>query len=528
MGIPYYYYNIIRKNDGLVLNNIKKCDRLFLDFNSIIHKCSATIIEKHPKNYTWQQMFDEITSYTCKIISICKPNNLVYVAIDGVAPRAKIQQQRRRRYISAYRNNLINDFKRANNMQVSDWDSNCITPGTDFMKALDKYLHSDSFLQCVQPHVQLVISGHEEEGEGEHKIFKYLKGLKGLKGASNVVYGLDADLIMLSMISDQQIYLFRESQEFKRNDTPFKFMNIDALKKVVARQLTSNSIYDYIFICFFVGNDFLPNITFLKIKEGAIDILCDIYRKVYAEKKETIIFNDATTFQVNHSVLVRFLELLSKVEDDGLKSVIENHEKAQYNPNKKFPTMLDKFIYELENYPLIVRFPVSLISPHTDNKWRVHYYHHLFGNFDSALVKQASLNYIEGLIWTSNYYFNQKFDSSWFYGYEYSPCVSDIYKYAFTMEAQRMRELLYNLQTNAYKIDSTLQMLMVLPPQSNTLLPEPCKDITLKLDCNCVHYFPRYFKFATFLKTQLWECSPILPTIDALHLQGCVAKRIVM
>ena len=515
MGIPYYYYNIIRRNNGLLLDNIKECDCLFLDFNSIIHKCSSSVVEQHPKKYTWDQIFEDIVSYTLKIVDICKPKMLVYIAVDGVAPRAKIQQQRRRRYMSAYKNKLINDFKNVNGIPVSDWDSNCITPGTQFMKSLDAYLRE----HLSGPKV--IISGHEEEGEGEHKIFKYLRQEGG--NLINVIYGLDADLIMLSLNTDESIYLMRESNEFKRNDTPYKFMVINALKAQVAKELDSNSIYDYIFLCFFLGNDFLPNITFLKIREGAIDILCDIYRKVYSEIKETLVYKHST-FHINHKFLNRFLELLSKIEDDGLRTTIENHDKILYNPNKTFRNRVDRFIYELESYPLINRFPQHLISPHTDNKWRVNYYYYLFGSFDSTLIKHATLNYIEGLLWTSNYYFNQTFDSSWCYNYDHSPCVSDIYKYAYTMEAVKMKELSCKLQVSNMRIDSTMQMLMVLPPQSSTLLPKSCKELTVNLNHNCVHYFPRHFKFATFLKTQLWECNPILPLIDAFHLRDSLNK----
>lgn len=529
MGIPYYYYNIIRRNEGLLFDKIDKCDRLFLDFNSIIHKCSALVVERSPQTYTWHQIFEEIASYTKKIVDICKPRQLLYIAVDGVAPRAKIQQQRKRRYMSVYRNNQINNFKKSNNLPISTWDSNCITPGTDFMKALDTFLRNDSTCRFLA-NKEIIISGHEEDGEGEHKIFKYVNTMSQLKKDNqiNVIYGLDADLIMLSLNCDEYVYLFRESQEFKRNDTPYKFMDINAFKKIISKQVASNSIHDYIFLCFFIGNDFLPSINFLKIREGAIDTLCDTHRKVYTERNETIIIKETKGFTINYSFLIRFLELLSKLEDDGLQNAVDIYDKIQFNPHKKFHNKLDRFIYELESNPIICKFPSNLISPHSDNKWRMKYYYHLFGKFDSTFVKQCSINYIEGLLWTINYYFNKKYNTSWFYSFEYSPCVSDIYKYTFTMENEKMDELLVNLQKpSIINIDSIMQMLMVLPPQSSNLVPSLYRELMCNLSSNCVQYFPHHFKFTTFLKAQLWECNPILPQIDIDHLQECVVKRMV-
>jgi 5'-3' exoribonuclease 1 len=210
MGIPYYYYNIIRNNEGLLLDTLVECDRLFLDFNSIIHGCSAAVIAKNPGNYTWQQIFEQIQDHTNMVRSICKPKMLMYIAVDGVAPRAKIQQQRRRRYMTAYKNKLINEFKKSNNIPVNDWDSNCITPGTKFMQALDDFLRSTFTTDCM-------VSGHEDNGEGEHKIFEYIKN--NAQDGTDVIYGLDADLILLAMLlgvdTGASVRLMREAQEFE-------------------------------------------------------------------------------------------------------------------------------------------------------------------------------------------------------------------------------------------------------------------------------------------------------------------------
>ena len=81
--------------------------------------------------------------------------------IDGVAPRAKMNQQRERRYKSHF-------FKELETGKSVLWDSNKITPGTEFMNDLP-YKLRDLLPEYIH------VSGPDEPGEGEHKIFEYIR-----------------------------------------------------------------------------------------------------------------------------------------------------------------------------------------------------------------------------------------------------------------------------------------------------------------------------------------------------------------
>jgi len=57
----------------------------------------------------------------------------------------------------------------------------------------------------------IVLSGSDEPGEGEYKIFEHIRTCKNNQ-ENHIIYGLDADLIMLSLLQlPKQIYLYRET-----------------------------------------------------------------------------------------------------------------------------------------------------------------------------------------------------------------------------------------------------------------------------------------------------------------------------
>jgi 5'-3' exonuclease len=78
------------------------------------------------------------------------------------------------------------------------------------------------------------------------------------------------------------------------------------------------------------------------------------------------------------------------------------------------------------------------------------------------------------------------------------------------------------LHTNKKLITSSVQMVIVLPPQSKKIVPEKYKKLYTDINLGCVHLFPTHFKFQTFLKTQTWECTPIIPKLDINHIQKIV------
>jgi 5'-3' exoribonuclease 1 len=275
MGIPFYFGEIIAKSPQSKFIVVDKCPqhcaRLYLDFNSIIHPCSAKVIsqlsqQERVGQQLYKQIFNNIAEYTMKLVEIAKPRDLLYIAVDGVAPRAKMHQQRKRRYLSAQRNTCIQTFKGKHNIPHTAWDSNCITPGTHFMEQLNNFLKND-FTDMIKNTfnngLQVIVSGSDEEGEGEHKMVHYIKrNPLATPQAIDVIYGLDADLIMLSLTSQNaNIVLMREAMDFghlgNKQRVPFKFLMIKNLRQSICDTITDvheqSIINDYVFICILLG-----------------------------------------------------------------------------------------------------------------------------------------------------------------------------------------------------------------------------------------------------------------------------------
>ena len=323
--------------------------------NGIIHNCTHKDSDSPTFRMTEDKMFIAIFNYIEHLFSKIKPKQLFFMAIDGVAPRAKMNQQRARRFRTALDAEKAREkaIKEGHEMPTEDaFDSNCITPGTEFMAKLTrqlKYFIAKKVSEDVDwQGVEIVLSGHEVPGEGEHKIMEYIRHAKAQKeyhpNVRHCLYGLDADLIMLGLLShDPHFCLLREEVTFGRQAQKkskelehqnFYLMHLCIVREYLElefQQLKEPGVMpfafdmervidDFILMAFFVGNDFLPNLPNLHINEGALAVMFKVYKDVLPKAGGYI--NEGGV--INLERLALLLDELSAVEYRFFESEVQD------------------------------------------------------------------------------------------------------------------------------------------------------------------------------------------------------------
>ncbi|XP_006459675.1 hypothetical protein AGABI2DRAFT_184268 [Agaricus bisporus var. bisporus H97] len=283
-------------------NKIPEFDNLYLDFNGIIHNCSHPNDEDAHFRLSEDQIFTSIFAYVDHLFGKIKPKKLFFMAVDGVAPRAKMNQQRSRRFRTAKEAKDVREKAEKKGEKLPDekaFDSNCITPGTLFMARLSEQLRYFVNKKISEDanwrDIEVVLSGHEVPGEGEHKIMEYIRLSRAQPDYNpnirHCLYGLDADLIMLGLLShDPHFCLLRE--EVNLESVNFYLLHLCLMREYLDlefRDIESTLpfgyslervIDDFILLAVFVGNDFLPNLPDLHIHENGLEKLFEVYKKV--------------------------------------------------------------------------------------------------------------------------------------------------------------------------------------------------------------------------------------------------------
>ena len=503
MGIPSYFHKVSNQYKHVITPNIPKCDRLFLDYNGIIHTCCHTlrgdVSVDLPKDEFETQLISRVIKYTKHIINKTCPQKEAHICIDGVAPIPKIKQQRKRRYTSSYVKSQLSDG-------LYDWDTNAISPGTKFMGTLCDSLKKEFEEQHTT--FPVFVSGSDEKGEGEHKIFQIISACENSANYVDIVYGLDADLIMLSLICKRSnIHLLREPQHFNSKlNSEFLVLHVNKLRfSVIGYYQNKITIESYVFLCFLLGNDFLPNLTYLTIHNNGIEEITNTYLSVQRETNMNIVeWNDELhSFQINTIVLSKLFEKLAAKESTEFQKC---HDKYYSN---RFIYKTDKL--RLENFG-VVNKSQHCTNLFSNSNWRMNYYIELFDMsvYVDPLISKVTNSYLLGLIWNADYYFNKQCKNYWYYPYDYSPTILDLSNQLLTdtdtfrnNNPEKMKDI---------HITPEIQLMMIMPVQSKALLSEHTKQVMTNIETS--YMFPSQFTFETYQKNKLHECHPKLPQMN--------------
>jgi 5'-3' exonuclease len=570
MGVPGFFAWLLRKyreNRVIIpsLDDDKKVNSLFIDANCLFHpqcfKVLGHLKDWKSKDKLEDKMIKRILNYIDYLIDFTSPTDLVMISVDGVAPAAKMSQQRKRRFRSLPDARERNEIREKYGLFVGkEWSNIVITPGTIFMEKLHKEINK--YIKR-RTDVKFLYSSYHSNGEGEHKILKYIRNAmktdKKQEGAY-VVYGLDADLIFLTIASQRKnMYLLREYDQFQKNSNPdeiedivedveeeLRYVSIDEMKllffdyfknkaekigeKIKGRKFDLDKLFsldkvndilnDFVVICFFLGNDFLPHIPSIDIQVNGLDMVIEAYLNTYLfTNKHLVVLKPSP--RINKHLLLVFLNYISKREDYYFKNILPKYERRLNS--KRFPggTPYDRELWEIENMRCFnVPDPIQLGNGDMDI-WKHRYYSNRFKitGDQKSIMKNVSNHFLRGVSWVLKYYFEGCPSWSWSYPYLYAPFVSDL--------SNTLRDKAVDINGYKFKEDTPLspceQLLAVLPPECNYLLPSSYKKLVTSIESPIIDLYPEEVNLDMLGQSKYWKCISMIPNVDVSRIKEATA-----
>uniref|UniRef100_A0A671SJI4 5'-3' exoribonuclease n=1 Tax=Sinocyclocheilus anshuiensis TaxID=1608454 RepID=A0A671SJI4_9TELE len=656
MGVPAFFRWLSRKYPSIIVHCLeekaKECngfkipvdtskpnpnevefDNLYLDMNGIIHPCTHPEDKPAPKNE--DEMMVAIFEYIDRLFNIVRPRRVLYMAIDGVAPRAKMNQQRSRRFRASKEGAELTEEKSKMREEVIQrggylppeeikerFDSNCITPGTEFMDNLAKclrYYIADRLTNDPGWHnITVFLSDASVPGEGEHKIMDFIRRQRAQPNhdpnTHHCLCGADADLIMLGLATHEANFtIIRE--EFKPNkprpcalcgqmgheikdcqglarekqgehdefadtvpvsEQEFIFIRLAVLREYLEKELTmtslpfpfdfERSVDDWVFMCFFVGNDFLPHLPSLEIREGAIDRLVGIYKDVVHKTGGYLTENGFVNLErvelIMQAVGVAEDNIFKKRKDDDSfkwrmkekKKRMKAEQGPSFVPGGQFaPQALGG-----RDRPMAVqnarqtayemrmkgnqRNQVSLhCSDDVDSRgvkrkaedsdsepepednvrlwedgWKQRYYKTKFDvdATDDEFRKKVVQSYVEGLCWVLRYYYQGCASWKWYFPFHYAPFASDF---------KDIKGMFSDFEKGTKPFKPLEQLMGVFPAASGNFLPQIWRALMTDPESSIIDFYPDDFAIDLNGKKYAWQGVALLPFVDERRLRAALA-----
>ena len=492
-------------------------DNLMIDMNGVFHNSAQKIYEygnckprprllpkkgsrKRNGLHTQLALFEDVCKTIEQLFRISKPRKRLILCVDGPAPISKQNQQRQRRFRSA--SEAADD---------APFDSNSITPGTKFMDYLSKYIDWYIRKRISESedwkNVQVIFSNEKAPGEGEHKIINYIR-YYGDKEETYCINGLDADLIMLALATHiPHFYILREDIYNFSND--YFLINIGSAREALVEKLEWNSkryeyvahsaIDDFIFICFMVGNDFLPHIPSLEIIEDGIELMIGVYKEVCSSYGHLTQVLGGGEVQFRSKALGIFLGTIGNCEKENLEKKLNG--RRSYFEDK----LLDSCATQ-EGGNWIVN-----IEEYKEKYWEKH--------FESDKdVERVCHEYLEGMQWVLSYYTRGVPNWKWHFQHHYAPPASVLAEHTLSFTAPRYGR---TIPSTPFQ-----QLLSVLPPKSSNLIPSPLSNYLTDKESPLKDHCPDELKIDLAGKRREWEGIVLLPMVDIDIVRQCYFKSI--
>nr|XP_015803747.2 5'-3' exoribonuclease 2 [Nothobranchius furzeri] len=667
MGVPAFFRWLSRKYPSIIVHCLeekgKECngvripvdttkpnpnevefDNLYLDMNGIIHPCTHPEDKPAPKNE--DEMMVAIFEYIDRLFNIVRPRRVLYMAIDGVAPRAKMNQQRSRRFRASKEGVELMEEKsrvreeiiqRGGFLPPEDikerFDSNCITPGTEFMdnlaRCLRYYVADRLSNDPGWKNIVVFLSDASVPGEGEHKIMDFIRRQRAQPNhdpnTHHCLCGADADLIMLGLATHEPNFtIIRE--EFKPNkprpcalcgqmghelkecagvarekqgkndefadsmpaaEQEFIFIRLCVLREYLSRELTmaslpfpfdfERSVDDWVFMCFFVGNDFLPHLPSLEIREGAIDRLVNIYKDVVHKTGGYLTHNGFVNLErvemIMQAVGVAEDNIFKKRKEDDENFKRRNKEKrkrmraeqqgpaflttGQFAPqalgrrdrpepvqnarHQAYGMRMHSNMDAAQSLKATMKNGGNPSASFSDSRgakrkaedsdsepepednvrlweegWKQRYYKSKFDvdATDEGFRTKVVQSYVEGLCWVLRYYYQGCGSWKWYFPFHYAPFASDF---------KDINGMFTDFEKDTKPFKPLEQLMSVFPAASGNFLPLSWRNLMISVNSSIIDFYPDDFAIDLNGKKFAWQGVALLPFVDERRLRAALA-----
>jgi len=510
MGIPKFFMHLKRKAFKGVFNRYppRNVSSLSVDMNSVLHQVAQLVynygehadpartklIARADPAQLESEYFHALGINLTTLITTINPRDILVLAVDGVAPQAKIAQQRQRRYRSAFESAMKGE-------STMVFNPSSISPGTEFMHKIDNFLQRWLVANSKTLPKKVIYSSHMmgspdfPSGEGEAIILSLMRRGDIPQGeGAHVIVGQDADLLMLGMIAPlEHISIYRDE---------YTSVDIDNLKAAYQEELgTPTAVDDFVVMMFLIGNDFLPHMVSLGDIDESIETLLRVYvmtgvaltqdgdihwegfRKYLAKlaREEPRLLELESQREVKHpskhfeQATKRVMELSNRqggkaTEDHVLDEKIKRTSifdmdafRGSWYSNALLPKKVGIF---------------SMLMPETN-----------FKKVSGTALTNMIKDYLIGVAWVYRYYKvgMENINNDYVYSNHYAPLIADVAKIAEKYDVPLEK---YHFNEFAISINPVHQLLAIIPYQSRELLPKEVLMLTTSLG-SLAEYFIR-------------------------------------
>ncbi|XP_072036606.1 5'-3' exoribonuclease 1-like [Amphiura filiformis] len=591
MGVPKFYRWISERypclSEVVKENQIPEFDNLYLDMNGIIHPCSHPNDDDVHFRITEEKIYENIFNYIDVLFRMIKPRKVFFMAVDGVAPRAKMNQQRGRRFRSAHEAEAREKEAVSKGETLPEekrFDSNCITPGTHFMARLNEqlkyFVNKKMTYDRSWQGVRVFLSGHETPGEGEHKIMDFIRSEKLRpdydSNTRHCLYGLDADLIMLGLASHEPHFsLLREEVRFGKQanskrpttaeETTFHLLHLSLFREYLDAEFSAvrskivdydaeKIIDDWVFMGFLVGNDFVPHLPDLHINHNALPLLYQTYMDVRPEMNGYLNENgtlnlanfekyitklaqyDRDKFEEQFVDLSFFAEKKESGKGEAWQSERVNAKKEAQKKelDNSFAVLMN--LEEDPDWPDTPATPGSAVPanipvPQDDDdddeeedQFEVEFRQHKYGYY---MNKFGIENVTRKHVWVIAKEYVRALQ--WILHYYFNGIQSWgwYYPYHYAPYMSDLRDF-SSMKLEFDRGEPFLpfqQLLGVLPAASRVCLPDTYQSLMIMDTSPIIDYYPVDFQQDLNGKQQAWEAVVLIPFIDEKRLLAAMAPK---